>query len=235
MKGRTKTARESAERLDPGTYQMTLDRAYVEIGMPKPEYCKKDPKTGAVKTPEESAYAQMCLIWRDTESGAEQRDKFLKMPEHIEFDDSATYKSKFQKRLEGMLNKQLGKEDGNHLEVKFEFIEEWDELMDAIRETEQGRPATVDVKGLLWQGHEMFGRDWLVTIVGKEGSEYTNVSAVAPLPKRRAPAPQQAQPAPATAQPPQQKAAPAAQPPARPAAHAGDDPFPAGDEEGMPF
>ena len=223
MQGRTRTARPETETLEAGTYQLTLERAFVTVGYPADKYLKPG------KTKEESAYAQMCLVWIDAETQARVRDNFLKMPDHLEFSGEERFKSKFQKRLEGMINKKLVDESGNDLNLKFDFIEEWDELMEAIKETENGKPVQVDVKGMTWAGHEMFGREWLVAVdVTDKG--YNNVSTVTPLPKRRAPAAQQAQPAPATTAAPQQQAAPAPQPPARPAPAQ-----PEPTEEDMPF
>jgi hypothetical protein len=192
MQGRTRTSRPAAEVLEAGTHQLTLVRAFIEIGMPKQEYCKKD-ETGRMKTPEESAYAQACLIWKDSESGAEVKDKFLKMPEELEFSGDARYKSKFQKRIENLLNKQLDDDGGNHINLDFDFITDWPELMEAIREEENGRPATVSVKAMQWDGHEMFGREWLVTVAVNDKG-YNEVSSVSPLPKRRATAAPAAQP-----------------------------------------
>lgn len=200
MQGRPRTARATAEQLDPGTYQMVLDRAYVTQGKPKAEHLKKG------KTMEESAYAQVTLVWKEPESGIEVRDNFLKLPEYLEFSEDSRYKSKFQKRLENMLNKQLDDNAGQKVALNFDFIENWEELTDAIAEEENGKPAQVQIKEFKWDGHLMFGHEWLVTVVTSD-SGYTNVSTVAPLPKRRT-----AQPAPAT-----QAAAPAQKaPPARP-------------------
>lgn len=209
MQGRTRTARPAAEVLEAGTYQMTLDRAFVELGMPKPEFCKKD-ENGRIKTPEESAFAQMCLVWKEPESEMEVKDKFLKLPEYLEFSGEARYKSKFQKRIENLLNKQLDDTAGNNLNLDFDFVTEWDELVEAIKEKDGDRNTTVNVKGMQWSGHEMFGREWLVT-VDVNANGYNIVTAVAPLPKKRG-APQTVQQtAPVAQAAPQQKA-----PPARP-------------------
>lgn len=216
MQGRQRTARPETTTLEAGTYQMKLVGANVSQGMPAPQYLKKG------KTQEESAYAQMSLIWED-EEGAQVRDSFLKMPEYLEFSEDNRYKSKFQKRVENMLNKQLDDNAGEKITILFDFIESWDELKEAIKELENERPVRIEVKSLQWEGREMFGAEWLVT-VGVNDRGYNEITAVAPLPKRRG-----AQPAPA-AQAPQQQAP---KPPARPAPAPA--PAPADDGADMPF
>lgn len=178
MQGRQRTARPETSTLEPGTYQMKLVSANVSQGVPAAQYLKKG------KTQEESAYAQMSLNWED-EEGGKVRDSFLKMPEYLEFSEDARYKSKFQKRIEAMLNKQLDDKAGEKITVLFDFIESWEELKEAIKETENDHPVRLEVKSLQWEGREMFGAEWLVT-VGVNDRGYNEVTAVAPLPKRRA-------------------------------------------------
>lgn len=184
MHGRIKTARTENVAAEAGTYQLALTKAFAGIGMPRPEYLKKG-ADGRTKTAEESAYIQLQFIWADEDESVRVADSFLKTAEYFEFSAETRYKSKLQKRLEQMLNVQLTEADGPRLDVKFDFLDEWDELMLSAREESEGRPARIEIRDIAWDGRSIFGREWLIN-VGVNDNGYNTVNSVAPMPKRKA-------------------------------------------------
>lgn len=161
--------------LENGTYQWLLKDAFVV-------------RIESEKYPKDNGKPQMTLIWADPEDASVTvRDGFLKMPDGLNLTSEEKYKGKWQKRLEALVGAALTDVDSEKLEVVFEYITDWDGLLEEISESEQGKPVRIAVKDILFDGVSLFGKEVLIVVENKQTGDrsYANVTSAAPLVKRR--------------------------------------------------
>ena len=184
--------------LENGTYQWLLKDGFVT-------------RIESEKYPKDNGKPQMTLIWADPEDDSVTvRDGFLKMPDGLNLTSEEKYKGKWQKRLEALVGTSLSDVDSEKLEVVFEYITDWDGLLEEISESEQGKPVRIAVKDILFDGVSLFGKEVLIVVENKQAGDrsYANVTSAAPLVKRR----RQAAPSAPAVAPVAQRNAPKAQP-----------------------
>lgn len=169
--------------IEPGTFQLRIKRAFIT-------------RIQSEKFPENNGHPQMTVIWEDPETEETISQNFLKLPTGLGLSGQDKYRSKFQKVLEALYGSPLTEDDSEELELQMDFIDTWEDLLEAVEGDDNGRPHKVEVKGLLVHGVNLLEKEANVTIIEepKGDKTYYKVTNVAALPRRRA---KPAQPAPA--------------------------------------
>lgn len=184
MKGNIKTSKGGDFELVPaGTYEMVLDRVELSIGYPSEQYRKY----------EGEKFVNFKLVFKFPDQDEDDKtavfDSFLKTRDGYEFDGQQNYKSKFQKRLEQLLGRQLGDEDGPRLEVG-DQCDDWAELLDMLETPEDnGKMPSVRAAFLNFDDVDLIGQTFLVTVGEKQNAAkdktFNTVLGCAPKPVAR--------------------------------------------------
>jgi hypothetical protein len=137
--------------------------------------------------PQNNGQPQATVIWVDPETDETIAQPFLKLPKTLGLSSKDKYRSKFQQVMEALYGAPLTEEDSENVDMRLDFIETWEDLEEAVAADDIGRPAKVEVKGLLVHGVDLMKKEANVTIIeDKRGDKtYYKVTTVAALPRTR--------------------------------------------------
>lgn len=151
---------------DPGTYQFKLVEIVLDQGT--------DFDDKSIKFP------QARLVWED-EDGDKYHDSFVRIPKGFQLND----KAKWTNRLSALVGRPLTDEDAMKFNLDLgEDINSYDDLCEAVGEKQDnGRPVTLKVLALDYEGVTLFGRTALLTLgVNAKGYNTCGANGAAPLP-----------------------------------------------------
>lgn len=197
---------------EEGTYEMTLDKAFVMWGKPTQHHPEGQAKIG--------------MIWKfEADGETYELGDFQSFPKNFAYND----KSKFWKRLAEIAGVKITSDNAEIVDIDLgEFIQSYEELIEHIQtKNDQGRNERADVVGLTVGDQQMLGRRCQLVVKkwqngDNEGNEIAAVLQIGGgagprVPQKKAAQPAAAAPAPQATKPPARPATPAPRQPAAPA------------------